>query len=262
MVKRSKVCTVTPSVLRVAAYVRVSTDEQAESRLGLEAQMTQCVGMSLAKSWPAPTVYADPGVSGAKDVRSRPEMARLFAAIEARQVDVLIVPSLDRIGRKAGIVINFVEELAQHDVKLVSCKESLDTSTPQGQFMLNIFASLAQMERDVTIERTKAALDARGRRDGDKGGRIPYGYKRIFELREVDETGIPKRVCVGVEIDESEAKIVHRIFTLHRRGKSLREIGETIDKPHTSVAEILKNKDAYKGGKRGESDVRWPAILK
>lgn len=268
MKRKPKVCTVTPETMKVAAYIRVSTEEQAESRLGLEAQINQCRGMAAAKSWPDPVIYSDPGVSGAKELKDRPGMKQLIEDIKAGTVHALIISALDRIGRKANIIINFVEDLRQYNVNLVSCKESFDTSTPTGQFMVNIFAALAEMERSMIIERTKLALDARGKRDGDKGGRMPYGYTRIFELKEMNEKGclVQRKVCVGIEVNKEEAEIVKKIFSLHRRGKSLREIAASISTDekkwqHSSVAEILKNRDAYKGGNRGESDVHWPAIL-
>ena len=64
-------------VLRVAAYVRVSTDEQAESGLGLADQQSRCEGMAAGKGWPAPTVYRDAGVSGTKEPKERPALAEL-----------------------------------------------------------------------------------------------------------------------------------------------------------------------------------------
>ena len=265
MKKQAKLCTVTPQAAingGVAAYLRVSTEEQKDSHLGLDAQQVQCEAMAQVKGWAVPMIYCDAGVSGAKPLAHRPAMSQLLSDIHAQKVHALIVPSLDRLGRKAGIIINFVEELTGYQVKLVSCKESLDTSTSQGQFMLNIFASLAQMERDMTIERTKAALDARGRRDGDKGGKVPFGYKRVFELQNSEGTAVPKRVCIGIEIDEDAAKIVRRIFAMRKRGATLRAIATDVQKSHSSIAEILHNRDIYKGGRRGESDIHWPAILK
>ena len=76
-----------------------------------------------------------------------------------------------------------------------------------------------------------------------------------------------KRVCTGLEVDPVAAKVVRRIFALHNRGKSLRAIAadvstETKKLSHSSVAEIINNRDIYKGARRGESDVFWPVILK
>jgi len=234
----------------IAAYIRVSTEDQAESGLGMDAQRSKCKLMAQVKEWPEPTFYEDDGISGTKPVSRRPGLKRLVEDIMASKIHAVIIPSLDRLGRTARIIINLVEDFRVHNVSLVSCKESFDTSTPQGQLMLGIFAVLAQFERDLVSQRTTDALAERGKRDGEKGGRLPYGYRRSD---------------AGIVIDTEEAKVVRRIFRLHKEGRSLREIAADISNgkqwAHTSIAEVLRNKDAYKGGARGESDVRWPAIL-
>lgn len=244
----------------VAAYIRVSTEDQAESGLGMDAQRTRCKAMCQVKGWDEPTFYLDDGISGTKIVAKRPGLLSLMEDIKAGKIHALIISSLDRLGRRSHIIINLVEEFRIYGVSLVSCKESFDTTTPHGQLMLGIFAVLAQFERDLVVQRTVDALTEKGKRDGEKGGRLPYGYKRLFETQGL------KRVCVGVEIDASAAKIVRRVFALNKRGASLREIASDVSNGkiwrHTSIVEILRNKDVYKGGKRGISDIHWPVILK
>lgn len=245
------------AVAHVAAYLRVSTDEQAQSGLGLADQRQRVNGMAAAKGWPAPTVYADEGISGTKDAKARPSLARLLADVRAGQVDAVIVLDLSRLGRKTRLVLDLVDELTRYGVALVSCKESLDTTSPQGQFVLTLFAALAQLERDLIAERTQAALNVLGRTTGDRGGRVPYGYRRTER---------------GLTVNRIQAAIVRRIFAWHRRGLSLRDIAyrlreQNVAGPrgdawhHSSVAEILKNRAAYLGGYRAASQVRWPAIL-
>ncbi len=234
-------------VLHIAAYIRVSTEDQAESGLGMDAQRSRCKAMCEVKSWPAPSFYVDDGISGTKPVAKRPGLRKMLEDIESGRVDAVVISSLDRLGRSAHIIINLVEEFRQKYIALVSCKESFDTSTPQGQLMLGIFAVLAQFERDLISQRTTDALVERELRDGETGGRLPYGYIRT---------------PLGIVIDEEAAKNVRRIFSMRKRGVSLREIGAKVGKPHTSVAEILLNRDAYKGGRRGESARRWPVIVR
>jgi DNA invertase Pin-like site-specific DNA recombinase len=206
--------------------------------------------MAQVKGWPVPTFYEDDGISGTKEVQKRPGLSQLVEDIRAGKIQAVIIPSLDRLGRKVHIVINLVEELRQRDVALVSCKESLDTSTPQGTFVMHMFAALAQLERDLISQRTTDALTERGKRDGEKGGKLPYGYRRTDK---------------GIVTNKEEVKVVRRIFKLHKQGQSLREIARAVSSEkqwqHSSIAEILRNEDAYKGSKRGESDTRWPSIL-
>ena len=249
----------TGDVRQVAAYLRVSTDEQRESGLGIAAQRTRVLGMAAAKGWPAPVEYADEGVSGTKEAKDRPALAHLLADVRAGKVDAVIVLSLDRLGRRTQIVLSLVETFNTAGVNLVSCKESLDTSSAQGQFVLTMFAALSQLERDLIAQRTRDALAELDRTTGDRGGRIPYGYVRSADAL--------------ARVHPDAAAIVRRIFALHRRGESLRQIAQRLNDSgapaprggdtwrHTSIAEILANRAAYLGGQRGASARRWPAIL-
>lgn len=245
------------NIQRVAGYLRVSTDEQRESGLGLGDQRMRVQGMAAAKGWPEATLYVDDGVSGTKPAAERPELARLLADVRAGQVDAVIVLDLSRLARRTLLVLDLVDELRRRDVAFVSCKEQLDTASPQGQFVLTMFAALAQLERDLIAERTTAALAELGRTTGDRGGRIPYGYLRTEER---------------VRVDPAAAGFVRRIFSARRRGESLRDIATKLNAAgvvsplggawrHTTVAGILANRAIYAGGKRADSELRWPAIL-
>lgn len=258
MKSRTSQAAATVEITRVAAYLRVSTDEQARSGLGLGAQQARCIAMATVKGWPAPALYADEGISGTKETRKRPQLARLMADVAAGEIQAVIILDLSRLARKTRLVLDLVEEMTRRGVSLVSCKESLDTTTPQGQFVLTMFAALAQLERDLIAERTRAALAEHGRRDGEKGGRLPYGYVRAER---------------GIGIDRHAAAVVRDIFDWRAQGLSLRKIAERCNYrhgvsprggtwQHTSIKEILENEAAYCGGSRGESAVRWPVILR
>ncbi|HEY7413975.1 MAG TPA: recombinase family protein, partial [Ktedonobacteraceae bacterium] len=182
----------------VAAYIRVSTDEQKQTGYGLADQRDRCRAMAIAKGWPEPQVYADEGISGTKEPQKRQGMAHLLADIDAGAIDGLIVLDLSRLGRKTRMVLDLVEHFHQHDVIFLSCKESFDSSTPHGAFVLTMFAALAQLERDLTAERTTDAL-AELIRQGKTIGRLPYGYVRVGET---------------IQIDEIAARNVRQIFKL------------------------------------------------
>src|SRR5437899_7948369 len=110
----------TTKVTRVAAYIRVSTDDQAESGLGLEAQRTQCTAMAIVKGWSAPTFYEDAGISGTKDETERPGLAQLLADVRDGSLDTLIIASLDRLGRDVILTLQIARELKKNNVDLVS----------------------------------------------------------------------------------------------------------------------------------------------
>ena len=248
-------------ITRVAAYLRVSTDMQVRSGLGLADQRRQVEAMATVKGWPAPVVYVDEGKSGTKETRDRPALRRLMALVAANEVDAIIVSALDRLSRRSRLTLELSEEMAQHNVMLILCREGMDTTTPTGQALLTMMAAMAQLERDLIAERVRAALAEHSRRDGETGGRLPYGY-----LRDED-----KRLRVSLE----QARLVRRIFA-YRYGPdrmTLRQIATRLNKGgyhspqgahwhHSSVAAVLANAAYYRGGKRGASDLCWPIILR
>src|SRR5437868_5966832 len=89
------------TLTHIAAYIRVSTEDQAESGLGMEAQRTRCKAMAQVKGWPEPTFYEDDGISGTKPVSKRPGLKLLVEDIMAGKIQAVIIPSLDRLGRTA-----------------------------------------------------------------------------------------------------------------------------------------------------------------
>ena len=165
-----------------AIYTRVSTTEQAESGNGLDVQLQRCEAQILAKGWSVFGVYSDDGISGTKAAADRAGLRELLDNACAGLFDAVVFLSLDRIGRNTRIVLDTIEKLTECNVEVVSVKESIDTSTPSGKFVLTIFAALAQLERDNIVERTTDGRNSRGKRDGEKGGKVPVGYKECSIL--------------------------------------------------------------------------------
>lgn len=257
---RQRTATKTPQpaqATRAAIYMRVSTEEQATSGYGLDVQRERCRAMATVKGWEIVAEYADEGISGTKDASGRPALAELLGGIDAGLFDAVIVLALDRLGRKTRIVLDLVETLTQASIALVSVKESLDTSSPQGQFVLTMFAALAQLERDNIVQRTTDGRNARGKLDGEKGGRVPFGYKRTDS---------------GIEIVPEHAETVRYILRNKRGGKSLHKIaaelnGRGVASPQggkwyaRTVKIICDNRSAYEGGPRNGSETHWPRII-
>jgi DNA invertase Pin-like site-specific DNA recombinase len=109
-------------------------------------------------------------ISGAR--ASRPGLDR--ALDQLRAGDTLVVWKLDRLGRSVKGLIAFTEQLASMGVGFWSLTDQIDTTTPAGRFFFHVMASLAQMERELTIERTRAGLAA-----ARTSGRLP-GRKRLM----------------------------------------------------------------------------------
>lgn len=243
------------SIVRAAIYLRVSTDEQVTG-YGLDVQRERCRAQAIAKGWQIVNEFTDEGISGTKDESERPGLAAMLQSANAGEIDAVIVLALDRLARKTLIVLKLVEKLSDYNVTIVSCKESLDTSTPQGQFVLTMFAAVAQLERDTIVQRTTAGRDVRGALDGEKGGRLPLGYVRDGDV---------------ITVDPEWSSIVRLVFDMRASKHTLQNIADRLSdiKPirygkrwyPSTVKSVLDNRDAYYGGTRGTSDKRWPRIL-
>jgi len=142
---------------RLLAYVRVSTDDQ-----NLSLQVDAMIRHGISKS----NIFMDKQ-SGAKT--DRPGLARCLEAIQTG--DVLVVWRLDRLGRSMRHLITLVEDLRERGIGFRSLNEgAIDTTCASGELIFNIFSALAQFERPLIQERTKAGLAA-ARARGRNGGR-------------------------------------------------------------------------------------------
>ncbi len=141
-------------------YARVSTRDQT---VALQVDALTAVGCGK--------VYTEV-ISGA--ATERPILAKLLD--EVRPGDIVVVWKLDRLGRSLKHLVETVNLLLQQDVGIKSLNDPIDTTTPQGRLVFNLFASLAEFERDVIRERTQAGLSA-ARARGRTGGR-PKGLSQ------------------------------------------------------------------------------------
>lgn len=242
---------------KAAIYTRVSTTDQVDNGYGLEVQQTKCEAMATVKDFEIVATLSDDGISGTKDETERPGLASLLQMAEDKEIDCVIVHALDRLGRNTQLVLSLVEKLETLGIDLISCKESLDTTSPTGRFVLRMFASLGELERDNIVERTTSGRDARGKIDGEKGGSVPFGYTRL----------------TGLVIDNDRAEVVKEIF--NRKDNlnwSMLKIANWLNEQgiktvrgkkwySSSVKVVLGNRAKYQGGLRGDSQEAWPKIL-
>jgi DNA invertase Pin-like site-specific DNA recombinase len=155
----------TPKKLRVGIYVRVSTDSQTTAN-----QLGELRRVAEQRNWEVVEVYEDHAVSGAKAIDKRPAFQRMSLDAAKGRINHVAAWALDRLGRTARDVINFITDLPEQGVSLYLHKEQLDTSTAVGKLVLTIMAGVAEMERDRIVERINAGL-ARAKKDGKKLGR-------------------------------------------------------------------------------------------
>jgi DNA invertase Pin-like site-specific DNA recombinase len=138
-------------------YARVSTQEQ-----NLDLQMKALERAGCEK------VYKDRGISGTQ--RDRPQLKKALASLE--KGDVLVVWKLDRLGRSLGHLIELVSQLKDRGVGFASLSEDINTTSPGGKLFFHMMGALAEFERDLIVERTKAGMDA-ARKRGQHLGRPP-----------------------------------------------------------------------------------------
>jgi DNA invertase Pin-like site-specific DNA recombinase len=143
--------------LRVIGYVRVSTDEQAMSGLGLADQEAQ-IRQRATGQWKLLQVIRDEGISAGN--LERPGLQRALGLLAAGRADGLVVAKLDRLTRSIVDFGCLIEWFDQAGRKLILLDLGVDTSTAGGQLVANVIASVAQWERGVISERTRAALGA------------------------------------------------------------------------------------------------------
>lgn len=161
--------------MRLIAYTRVSTDEQAEQGVSLAIQPAQLINHAGAHGHTLVKVISDEGVSGAVPLARRKGGAQLMDELAAGTADGVLVTRLDRLFRDALDGLSFFAgaDLAQAPA-VVSASEAIDTSTPQGRLQLTIMLATAQYERDVAAQR--ATDNSRGMREqGRVYGTVPYG---------------------------------------------------------------------------------------
>jgi len=149
---------------RIAIYARVSTNLQ-----DTDAQIFECRNYAERCGYEVIEVYQDT-ISGVTCADHRPELSRLLEDAFARKFDVVCVWSVDRLGRSLKHCLDILETLRSHHCDFISIKQQIDTSSPTGQLIFNLFACLANYERTMILERT-AAGRARAKARGVRFGR-------------------------------------------------------------------------------------------
>ena len=162
-------------------YARVSTRDQSYN---LQVDALEKAGCKK--------IYKEVA-SGAKT--ARPVLEDLLAHL--REEDILVVWKLDRLGRSLKHLVSLTQDLMDNKVGLISLNDPVDTTTAQGRLVFNIFASLAEFERDLIRERTQAGLQA-ARARGRLGGR-PKGLSKQAEATAMAAETLYKEANLSVQ---------------------------------------------------------------
>jgi DNA invertase Pin-like site-specific DNA recombinase len=170
-------------------YARVSTDDQ-----------TLALQLVALKQAGCKTVFKDDGLSGA--TTKRPALLRCLKKLE--HGDTLTVWKLDRLGRSLRDLITMLDDLKQRGVKFRSLTEAIDTATPTGRAMWQMIGVLAELERSLISERTRAgvkAAKARGVKFGRKRKLTPQQVAHARKL--IDDNESPRAVAAGYSVSRA-----------------------------------------------------------
>lgn len=195
------------------AYVRVSTDEQANEGVSLEAQEARIRAYCQMRGLELVDVIVDVGVSAGKPLESRDGGKRVLDAIRSRKAHAVVALKLDRLFRNCADCLMVVESwdkagIALHLVDLGG--QAVDTSSAMGRFFLTVMAGAAELERNQIRERTSLAMQHK-KAQGERVGNIAYGFRLADD-------------GVSLVKDEAEQAVIARIQEARARGLSLRAI--------------------------------------
>ena len=159
---------------KAVGYVRVSTEGQADNGVSLDAQRARIGAWCEANGYEPPEVHTDAGVSGKRSDNRPGLQAALKAVCKAK--GVLVVYSLSRLARSTRDTLELADSLDRAGADLVSLSEQLDTTSAAGKMVFRLLAVLAEFERDLASERTRAALAHKRARGERTGGTVPDGW--------------------------------------------------------------------------------------
>ncbi len=197
---------------RTIAYLRVSTDKQADKGVSLDAQRAKVAAYAQLYDLELCEVIVDAGES-AKSL-DRPGLQRALAMLKAGKADALLVVKLDRLTRSVSDLGALVERyFSPGKAALLSVGEQIDTRSAAGRLVLNVLASVSQWEREAIGERTAVAMQHKASLGEYTGGAAPFGFRLaadgehleqlpaeqalLAEVRELRRAGLPFRRVAG-----------------------------------------------------------------
>jgi DNA invertase Pin-like site-specific DNA recombinase len=206
--------------VRIAAYLRVSTDRQAEEGLGLDVQESACRKWAKANGHRLVTTFIDEGISGSNGLDTRVGLADALRALRKGEVAGIVVYRLDRLARDLVLQESLLAEIRRMGGQLytTSAAESGyltdDPDDPSRRLIRQVLGAVNEYERSMIALRLRSGRRAKAERGGFAYGSPAFGYR-----------------AKGGELVPAEAEqaTVDRIAELHRSGASLRTICSTLE---------------------------------
>ena len=231
--------------MKVAIYIRVSTEDQAKEGTSLEVQREFLANYAKKEGWEiyhpnGKEIYEDDGYSGYS--RERPALQRLLTDAKRGRFNLILVHKIDRFSRKLRDLLNLVDEFEEMNIDLKSATEYYDTTNSAGKMMFQQLGSFAEFERNRIKERVFPGMIKGVQKGNWQGARYsPYGYS----YNKLD----PEK---KLRVVEEETKIVKLIYTMYLANQSTAQIAGYLYKKryktrsggsfHTKlIGDILKN---------------------
>lgn len=196
----------TGKVIRVACYVRVSTQEQKLHGISLDAQKAKLTEYAQKNGMKIVEWYVDEGVSGRKLIKKRPELQRMIQDAEKGNFDRIIFIKLDRFFRSVAEYHECMKRIAP--VLWTTTEEEYDLTTANGRMLVNMKLTIAEMEADMASERINLVNEYKASTGQPLSGKMPFGFKIVADT----ETG-RKKIVKDPEVADILEDIIQFFLT-------------------------------------------------
>ncbi len=201
--------------LRVAAYCRVSTDDE-EQLTSYEAQKNYYTDKIMTnKEWTMAGIFADEGITGTS-ARKRPEFLRMIRQCKQGKIDIVLTKSISRFARNTVDCLNYVRALKELGIAVIFEKENMNTLEIDSEILITILGAFAQSESESISANVRWGI-----RQAMKEGKATIQYKYLYGYRKGDD-GKP-------EIIPDQAEVVRKIYDLFLSGTPVRGIQEYLN---------------------------------
>lgn len=237
---------------RIVAYVRVSTEEQKQHGLSIDAQRAALIEWADKNNVKILDFYDDAGNSARKPYSKRPAMLRLLEDVKNNKIDLIIFAKLDRWFRSLSEYYKVQDILDSNKVAWQATQEDYETTTAAGRLKVNIMLSVAQDEADRTSERIKFVFEGKRERREPLTGNAPTGYRLEGKKLVKDEKTAPA-------VDAFFKKFLATGSISEAQNHTLEEYGLRIE---YQLASKMLHSPAYYGFYYGVDDMCPPYITK
>ena len=201
--------------LRVAAYCRVSTDDE-EQLTSYEAQKNYYTDKIMTnKEWTMAGIFADEGITGTS-ARKRPEFLRMIRQCKQGKIDIVLTKSISRFARNTVDCLNYVRALKELGIAVIFEKENMNTLEIDSEILITMLGAFAQSESESISANVRWGI-----RQAMKEGKATIQYKYLYGYRKGDDS--------KPEIIPDQAEVVRKIYDLFLSGTPVRGIQEYLN---------------------------------